>query len=107
LDDHLRWGHALWFADLDGDQLDELIVGVRDDPKADQGDTFTERRGVRIYQSRDATGQNWQRTLLDEGGVAVEDLAAADLDRDGRIDIVAVGRQTRNVTIYWNRLLKQ
>jgi hypothetical protein len=33
----------------------------------------------------------------------VEDLAAADLDNDGRPDIVAVGRATHNVRIYWNR----
>jgi hypothetical protein len=40
---------------------------------------------------------------IDPGGVAIEDLAAADLDGDGRIDIVAVGRQTNNARIYWNR----
>jgi hypothetical protein len=102
IDDHLRWGHAVSWADLDGDGRDELIIGVRDDPAPDRGDTFSERRGVRIYRPIDETGRGWQRTLLDEGGVAVEDLSAADLDGDGRVDIVAVGRQTRNVKIYWN-----
>ena len=43
------------------------------------------------------------RTLLDPGGVAVEDLAAADLNGDGKIDLIAVGRQTGNVRIYWNQ----
>jgi hypothetical protein len=41
--------------------------------------------------------------MLDPGGVAVEDLAAADLDGDGRIDLIASGRATQNVKIYWNR----
>src|SRR5262249_49140104 len=31
IDDQLRWGHAVWCADLDGDGGDELIIGVRDD----------------------------------------------------------------------------
>jgi hypothetical protein len=103
IDDHLRWGHAVWFADLDGDKRDELIIGVRDDPNAKAGDTFTERRGVRIYKCTDGKGEKWERYILDNGGVAVEDLAAADLDGDGKIDIVAVGRQTGNCRIYWNQ----
>ena len=32
-----------------------------------------------------------------------EDALAADLDGDGRLDIVAGGRSTHNVKIYWNR----
>jgi hypothetical protein len=28
---------------------------------------------------------------------------AADLDGDGRLDIIAGGRSTHNVRIYWNR----
>lgn len=101
IDDHLRWGHAVWFADLDGDGTDELVIGVRDDPA--KGDTFTERRGVRVYKCTDGKGAKWDRLLLDEGGVAVEDLTAADLDADGKPDIIACGRQTKNVRIYWNQ----
>lgn len=96
IDEELKWGHAVWFADLDGDGGDELIIGVRDDGGK-------ERRGVRVYKSQDATGTKWSRQIVDGGGVAVEDLAAADLDGDGRTDIVAVGRQTHNVRIYWNK----
>ena len=69
-------------------------------------DTFTERYGVRTYKCRDEKGEKWDRQLVDENGVAVEDLAAADLNGDGRVDIVAVGRQTHNVRIYWNGGLK-
>jgi hypothetical protein len=100
VDEHLRWGHAVWCADLDGDGSDELIIGVRDDPDAKAG--FKERRGVRIYKMQDDRGARWARQLVDNGGVAVEDLACADLDGDGRIDLVAVGRQTHNARIYWN-----
>ena len=102
LDDKLKWGHAVWCADLDGDGDDELIVGVRDNLSDKPG----EKCGVRIYKAMDDKGTKWERHLLDEGGVAVEDLAAADLDGDGRIDIVAVGRASHNARIYWNKGVK-
>jgi hypothetical protein len=103
IDDHLRWGHAIRFADLDGDGVDELIAGVRDDPNPKAGDQFTERRGVRLYRCTDGEGAKWDRFLLEDGGVAVEDLAVQDLNGDGKPDIVAVGRQTGNCRIYWNQ----
>lgn len=97
LDDQLAWGHAVWCANLDADADEELIIGVRDNA----GDEH--RSGVRIYDPRLEGGVVvWQRQLIDPGGVAVEDLAAADLDGDGDNDIVAAGRATKNVKIYWN-----
>jgi hypothetical protein len=100
IDEQLRWGHAVSVADLDGDGSDELIIGIRDEPK--KTDPFTNSRGVRVYKATDDKGARWQRQIVDDGGIAVEDLTVLDLDGDGRVDIVAVGRQTRNVRIYWN-----
>ncbi|MFO0810668.1 MAG: FG-GAP-like repeat-containing protein [Gemmataceae bacterium] len=101
VDSRLRWGHAVWCADLDGDGDDELIVGVRDDPRA--GDTFPDRRGVRIYRCTDGIGAHWdERIAIDPNGVAVEDLTVADLDGDGKPEIIAVGRATGNLRVYWN-----
>jgi hypothetical protein len=102
IDEQLKWGHAVSFADLDGDGSEELIIGVRDNLSMKAGEKF----GVRVYQADDKSGAKWTRTFVDEGGVAVEDLAVADLDGDGDIDIVAVGRATKNVRIYWNQTKK-
>lgn len=96
IDEELKWGHAVSFADLDGKAGDELIIGVRDNGGK-------EKCGVRVYKALDEQGTKWSRQLVDPGGVAVEDLAVADLDGDGRPDIVAVGRATKNVRIYWNQ----
>ena len=97
LDSQLMWGHAIWCADLDGDGDEELIAGVRDPMPA-----MKAKPGVRIYKATDSLGTAWEREEVDPGGVAVEDLTAGDLNGDGKIDLIAVGRATGNVRIYWN-----
>ncbi len=96
LDDELKWGHAVWCANIDDDPAQELLIGVRDDQSPKH------RRGLRIYDPQDAEGTTWKRQIVDPGSVAIEDLAVGDLNGDGRPDAVAVGRQTHNVKIYWN-----
>jgi hypothetical protein len=97
LDEDLKWGHAVWCVNLDVDDDEELIIGVRDNL------SDAAKCGVRIYDPK-AGGSpgDWSRQLLDPGSVAVEDLAAGDLNGDGKPDLVAVGRATHNVKIYWN-----
>jgi hypothetical protein len=97
LDEDLKWGHAVWCANLDDDEDQELIIGVRDNK---DGQSLS---GLRIYDPQGSGPGQWKRHLFDPGGVSIEDLAAADLDGDGKPDIVAVGRQTHNVRIYWNQ----
>ena len=100
----VTWGHAVWFADVDLDGSDELIVGQRD-PRVD---TLPPKGpGVWVYDLdqwvRGERAHGITKQILDDGGMACEDALAADLDGDGRPDIVAGGRATHNVKIYWNR----
>jgi hypothetical protein len=99
LDEQLKWGHAVWCANLDADADEELVIGVRDDLDPAEA---AKRSGVRVFDPVEARAGRWNRTLVDPGSVAVEDLAVADLDGDGRADLVAVGRKTHNARIYWN-----
>lgn len=98
LDESLKEGHGVWTADLDRDGSDELIIGHRV-----KGDGPVAGPGIYIYDAQDAEGAQWAKHVLDDGGVAVEDLIAEDLNGDGWIDIVAGGRATHNVKLYINK----
>ncbi len=98
LDNQLAWGHAVACANLDEDPDEELIIGIRDNLSEQH------RSGLRIYDPDFPLEGKWNRQIVDAGGVAIEDLTVADLDGDGDIDIVAVGRATHNAKIYWNQL---
>jgi hypothetical protein len=104
VDEPTQWGHAVWCDDLDGDGDQELVIGQRD-PNTKPG---REPRGPGVWvydpvSSASAGKLSFTRKIVDDGGVAVEDLLTTDFDGDGRPDIVAGGRATHNVKIYWNR----
>lgn len=90
IESEIAGGHALGWADFDGDGSDELAVGWRDG-----------KPGVAIY-AVDRNGALTSKTMVDEGGMATEDLVVADLNGDKHPDIAASGRATRNIKIYWN-----
>jgi len=87
-------GHALWTADFNGDGTDEIAFGHSDTPQ---------KFGVNVYHASNADGAEWKKQILDEGGIATEDLVVADLTGDRRPDIVAGGRGTHNVKLYVNQ----
>ncbi|HTL16168.1 MAG TPA: hypothetical protein VL793_02975, partial [Patescibacteria group bacterium] len=95
LDSSLKEGHALACGDLFGIGSDQIVVGWRN--KNDAG-----KVGIRIFSAPDAKSSEWTQALVDDNGMACEDLCLADLNNDGKLDIIAAGRATRNVRIYFN-----
>ena len=105
VDEPVQWGHAVWCADLDGDGDDELIVGQRD--KSPDANRDPSGPGVFVYDPiAGSKPLAFTRHVIDNGGIGTEDLVAADFDADGRPDILAGGRSTHNVKIYWNQARK-
>ena len=90
-------GHALACGDLLGTGSDQVVVGWRG--KAGAPDSTV---GVAVFTAKDPQDEAWRQTMVDSGGMACEDLQLADLNGDGRLDIVASGRATKNVKIYFN-----
>ncbi len=96
LADDLNEGHGLACADLLGLDSDQIVVGWRN-PNAER------KVGIRLYAPTDSRGSSWRSHVIDDNAMACEDLKLVDLDGDGRLDIVASGRRTHNLVIYWNK----
>jgi hypothetical protein len=95
LDEALKDGHAVACADYHGVGSDQIVVGWRamNDPGVP---------GIKLFTPLDKDGKNWHQEQISAAKVAVEDIKVADLNGDGKIDIVAAARQTKNLTIFFN-----
>jgi hypothetical protein len=96
LDSSLVDGHALACGDLAGLGRDQIVVGWRAMGKKDV------KVGIKLFTPLDAAGKDWKQTLIDDNTMACEDLCLADLNGDGKLDIIAAGRATKNVKVYFN-----
>ena len=98
LDDALKDGHALAVADYLGIGSDQIVVGWRAmHPRDVPGEP-----GIKLFSPAKQDGSEWVETRISGAEVAVEDIKAGDLNGDGKPDIVAAARQTKNLRIFWN-----
>ena len=89
--DGFKEGHAVACADFLGTGSDQVMVGWRGtDP------------GIRLLTPLDDAGKAWRTSVISTKEIAVEDFKAADLDGDGKPDLIVAGRQTKNLMIFWN-----
>ena len=95
LDTSFNEGHALGVGDLLGNGSNQIVAGWRRPNK--EG-----KVGIKLYERTAATSSKWESYWVDENGMACEDLQLVDLNGDKKLDIVASGRATHNLKIYWN-----
>ena len=94
IDDGLIDGHALACGDQLGIGQPQIVAGWRA-----MGRPRSVKVGVALYVP---VAGRWMKVSVDDDGMACEDLTFADLDGDGRLDIVASGRSTHNLKVYFN-----
>ena len=96
LNSQLKDGHSLAVGDFLGLGSDQIAVGWRVPNAAGE-------LGVKLFVPKNSSFIEFEEYWIDKNGMACEDLQAADLDGDGKPELIASGRATKNLKIYWNK----
>jgi len=91
--DQLVEGHEVCVADFNGDGLDDVVAGDR----ARGG-----RGSVHFFYAQDPGGAGWHHEVVDANEMSGSGCAIADINRDGRPDVVMIGAATANLKWYEN-----
>jgi hypothetical protein len=96
LDENLKESHGIVTGDFLGTGTIQIVAGWRV-PNEDG------KIGIKLYEPMNVDYTSFREYWIDEDGMALESLTAADLNGDGKLEIIAAGRSTNNLKIYWNR----
>jgi len=87
-------------ADMDGDGDLDVITGEHSPPKPHDCRLL-------IFENTDGTGTAWSIHLVNKGDEHHQGAQAADIDRDGDLDIISVGWTHNKVLLYENRAMRR
>ncbi len=89
----LKEGHEVCVGDFNGDGRDDIVAGDR---------AKGEISSAHLFYSQDDAGTQWRHEILDPMGMSASGCSVADMNGDGRPDIVMIGGATANIKWYEN-----
>ena len=90
----LKEGHEVCVGDFNGDGRDDIVAGDR---------AKGEISSAHVFYAQNDEGTEWRHEILDPMGMSASGCQVADLNGDGRLDIVMIGGATHNIKWYENR----
>ncbi|MDQ6663775.1 MAG: VCBS repeat-containing protein [Acidobacteriota bacterium] len=89
----LKEGHEVCVGDFNGDGRDDIVAGDRAKGQISSS---------HIFYAQDDQGRQWHHEILDPMGMSASGCQVADINHDGRPDIVMIGGATHNIKWYEN-----
>ena len=89
----LKEGHEVCVGDFNGDGRVDIVAGDR---------AKGEISSAHVFYAQDDEGKQWHHEVLDPMGMSASGCQVADINGDGRLDIVMIGGATHNIKWYEN-----
>jgi hypothetical protein len=91
--DQLTEGHEVCVGDFNGDGRDDIVAGDR---------AKGQISSAHVFYAQDDKGEQWRHEVLDPMGMSASGCQVADINGDGRPDVVMIGGATHNINWYEN-----